>query len=81
MEDVRNEWERIKLSYEILSDKQMRMRYDRHESLAHPGAAMSRAAWSAVGWGLSGIGKSVWKIGEVAIETMATGSEEEPKDQ
>jgi hypothetical protein len=40
LSDVRDHWERIKLSYEILSDTKMRKRFDRHEALADPGKAM-----------------------------------------
>ena len=41
----------------------MRQKYDRHSVVADPGAAVSRAALNAVGWGLS----TFWRMGEQAI--------------
>ena len=43
-EDAREEWERIKLAYEILSDRKTRLRYDRAEVISDPSAALKRAA-------------------------------------
>lgn len=43
-EEVMEEWERISLSYSILSDPTTRKRYDRSEAIADPGAALQRAA-------------------------------------
>jgi DnaJ-class molecular chaperone len=63
LDDVRDHWERIKLSYEILSDVKMRKRFDRHEALADPGKAMQRAALGAVGSGIKG----VFKMGAFAF--------------
>lgn len=72
MEDVREEWERINLSYVILSDKRTRQRYDRNSNLADPGAAISRAAMKSVSWGLSNLAKGVFHVGSMAMETFST---------
>jgi len=70
MDDVREEWERIKLSYEILSNKRSRMKYDRHEMVKDPGEAMKRAALDAVGKGISGVGSGLWGIGSFALKKI-----------
>jgi len=79
LEEVTQEYERIKLSYEILSDRKRRLRYDRNIAIADPAAAMSRAAMNFVGWGLIGVGKGVLKLGELAINQVT--SNEDPKDE
>jgi hypothetical protein len=70
LDDVREEWERIKLSYEILSDKKTKKRYDRHAMIADPQAAMSRAAVDAVGKGISGLGHGLLNVGAFAVRQM-----------
>jgi len=75
LEDVRDEWERIKFSYEILSDKKMRARYEREYNLSHPGAAVGRAALGTVSWGVMELGKGLFKAGEFAISKIATDDE------
>lgn len=67
MDDVREEWERIKLSYEILVDRKLRVRYDRNSALADPAAAVGRAALGTIGWGLSGVGKGLIEVGKMAL--------------
>ena len=67
MDDVREEWERIKLSYEILADRKLRVRYDRNSALADPAAAVGRAALGTIGWGLSGVGKGLIEVGKMAL--------------
>ena len=67
MDDVREEWERIKLSYEILMDRKLRVRYDRNSALADPAAAVGRAALGTIGWGLSGVGKGLIEVGKMAL--------------
>lgn len=67
MDDVREEWERIKLSYEILTDRKLRVRYDRNSALADPAAAVGRAALGTIGWGLSGVGKGLIEVGKMAL--------------
>lgn len=68
LEEVREEWERVKFSYEILSDPKTRKKYDRNSSAAevldNPGGAVGRAV---VGGAMNGVGLvlgGVWKIGE-----------------
>jgi curved DNA-binding protein CbpA len=68
LDDVRDHWERIKLSYEILSDTKMRKRFDRHEALADPGKAMQRAALGAVGSGFKG----VFNMGAFAVTHLVS---------
>lgn len=70
-DDIRDEWERIKLSYEILSHKKTRMRYDRHSLLSDPGAAAQRAVLGAVGWGLKGVGEGLFQVGAGAWNAVA----------
>ncbi len=74
LDDVRDEWEQVKLSYEILTDAQMRKSYDRNSSVAEvlsdPGAAVGRAV---IGGAMSGLGLvlgGAWKLGEMAAKTM-----------
>ena len=57
LDDVRDHWERVKLFYEILIEPRTRRRYDRHEMLSDPGAAIQRSALDAVGKGFAGVGK------------------------
>mmetsp|Transcript_27964 Transcript_27964/g.39322 ORF Transcript_27964/g.39322 Transcript_27964/m.39322 type:complete len:219 (-) Transcript_27964:366-1022(-) len=80
-DDVREHWERIKLSYEILSDKKMRMKYDRHSTIADPGAAVGRAALSALGWGIAGVSKGLFKVGADAFDQMSKSGTETSKSQ
>ena len=74
LEDVREEWERVKLSYEILYDPKMRKNYDRNSSAAKvlddPAAAVGRAV---VGGAMNGIGLvlgGAWKLGEIATRKV-----------
>jgi DnaJ-class molecular chaperone len=68
LEDVRDQWERIKLSYEILSNPKTRIRYDRHDALSDPNAAIQRAVISAAFDGISNVGKGVTSIGSFAAQ-------------
>jgi len=52
LDDVRDEWERVRFSYKILSDKKMRARYERHSTISDPGASLRRTAFNAAGRGL-----------------------------
>lgn len=74
LEEARDEWERIKLAYEILSNPTTRKRYHRHEALADPGAAVQRAAVDAVVTGVVGLGKGVGKglfdMGAFAVDKI-----------
>mmetsp|Transcript_5886 Transcript_5886/g.12772 ORF Transcript_5886/g.12772 Transcript_5886/m.12772 type:complete len:222 (-) Transcript_5886:106-771(-) len=74
LDEVREEWERVKFSYEILSDPKMRKNYDRNSSVAevldNPGGAVGRAV---VGGAMGGIGLvlgGAWKLGEFATKTV-----------
>ena len=78
LDEVREHWERVKFSYEILSDKKSRAKYDRHSSLYDPGAALGRAALNTIGWGFSGIGKSVLNAGKFAVSQMTNNEEQKP---
>lgn len=67
LEEVREEWEKVKLSYEILIDRKTRLKYDRNSVVADPGAALTEAVGGAVGnvvgglfsWGIEGVFKFV----------------------
>ena len=78
MDEVRDEWEKIKLSYEILSNKRIRRRYDRHEMIADPGAAMGRAAMNAMGKGITNVGKGLFDFGAFAVQSVL--GEEDDKE-
>ena len=68
--EVRDEWERIKLAYEILGDPQRRKRYDRNEALADPGQAVQRAAVHAAFRGVTGMGKGMFDMGAFAVQSL-----------
>jgi DnaJ domain len=70
LNDVRDQWERIKLSYEILSNKKLRMKYDREEALADPGAAIQRAAVTAAMDSFVSIGKGIFDAGAFAVTKL-----------
>ena len=74
LEDVRDQWERIKFSYEILSDRQTRNRYNRHEVLADPGSALGRAAQEAVVRGVMGLGHAAFRAAAFAVEQATTAA-------
>lgn len=71
LDEVRDEWERIKLSYEILSDKKMRLKYDRQSALNDPGKALGRVALDTVSWGVTGLAKGIFHIGKQAVNAAA----------
>ncbi len=91
-DDVRLQWERIKLSYEILSNKKMRTRYERNLSISDPKAAMQRAAMDAaggaavgvasyVGKGIFAVGKGLFSMGAKAVsDSVNNNKKEEKKD-
>lgn len=76
LEDVRNEWEKVKFSYEILSDPKSRKSYDRNSSVAEvledPTRAVGRAVvggvFTAAGMGFG----AVLKVGEMAVKGVAS---------
>lgn len=76
LDDVRDEWERIRLSYEILKTPKLRKRYDRHEVLNDPGAAVRRAAadaaWSGVKGIATGVGKGLWNVASFAVQQASS---------
>jgi hypothetical protein len=69
LDDVRDEWERITLAYEILSDKKQRLKYDRHSALNDPAAALGRVALDTLGWGATNLIKGFVGLGGAAINT------------
>jgi hypothetical protein len=77
LDDVREEWERIKLSYEILRDNKTRRRFDRHEMVADPGAAMRRAAFEAATKGAVGVGKGLFNLGNFAVQQLSKNKDEQ----
>lgn len=72
-EDVEAHWERIQISYNILSEKKTRKQYDRHEVIHDPGAAMQRAAVGAAVAGVVGIGKGIFHVGASALDLVIGG--------
>ena len=75
LDDVRDHWERVKLSYEILIEPRTRRRYDRHEMLSDPGAAIQRSALDAVGKGFAGVGKGIFSMAAFAVKSVAKNEE------
>ena len=70
---VREQWEKIKLSYEILSDKKTRLRYDRADVIADPSAAIKRAAGKAVRDGATNFRNGLFDVGSKAFNGFMTG--------
>lgn len=66
---MRDEWERVKLAYEILSDKKLRLKFDRNSALNDPGAAVGRMALETIGWGVTGLAKGVMELGGLAVKS------------
>lgn len=68
---MREEWERVKFSYEILSDPKTRKSYDRNSSVAkvmdNPGAAVAGAVASGAMNGVGMVLGGAWKLTEVAL--------------
>lgn len=77
LDDVRDHWERVRLSYEILSNEKMRKKFDRHSAIVDPKAFMSRSAMDAIGWGLSGVSDGLFQIGKKAFSELTTTTETE----
>ena len=74
-DDVKDEWERIQLSYNILSEHKTRIKYDRHEMIDDPGAAVQRAVFGAAATGLLGIGKGIFHLGSSALDHIISEDE------
>lgn len=70
------------MSYEILRNPKTRKRFDRHEVLADPGGAVTRAvtdaALGAVGKGLAGVGSGLFAGVAFAFDKLA-GDEDKPR--
>lgn len=75
IDDVEAEWERIQISYNILSERKVRMKYDRHELIDDPGAAMQRAAVGAAAAGVTTIGKGLFRMGASALDLVLGGGD------
>lgn len=67
-DDVQAEFDRIQISYNILSEKKTRMQYDRHEVIDDPAAAVQRAVMGAAVSGVVGIGKGIFHIGSSVLD-------------
>lgn len=85
LDDVRDEWEKVKLAYEILSDPKTRQSYDRNsaaaEMLKDPGGAVGRAV---MGGAMSGIGLvlgGAWRLGEMATKKVYETAVAEKKEK
>ena len=77
--EVRDHWERISMSYRILSNPVRRRKYDRHEALADPAGALRRAAARAAWSGAVSAGKGLWNVGSHAVTTLAQQAEKAAK--
>jgi len=75
MDEVRDQWERIKLSYEILTDPKRRKKFDRHSMIADPGEAVKRAAIDAALSGVTGVGKGIFNMGVFAVRSIANNAQ------
>ncbi|KAL7560068.1 hypothetical protein ACA910_016129 [Epithemia clementina (nom. ined.)] len=73
VQDVRNHWEHVKLSYEILKDPLRRKRYDCNEVWSDPGRAVRRAATEAALEAVFSAGKGVWGIGTSFGSSVSEG--------
>lgn len=74
VQEVREHWDRILLSYEILSNPKRRLRYDRNEALdgalADPSTAVQKVAFSA----LVALTKGLWTLFTFAVKQFAKSS-------
>jgi DnaJ-class molecular chaperone len=73
--EVEDHWEKIRFSYEILSNPKLRKRYDQREAFSDPGRAIQRAAVSAAWSGMASVGKSIWGVGEFAVTQLSKEKE------
>lgn len=80
-DDVEAHWERIQISYKILSEEKTRKQYDRHDLIHDPGAAMQRAAVGAAVAGVVGIGKGIFDVGASALDLVLGGKDETAKEE
>ena len=89
-EEVRLQWEKIKLSYEILSNRKMRTRYERNTAIADPQEAIKKAAVDAaggaavgvasyVGKGMFAMGKGLFDMGAKAMSDSKNSSNKNNK--
>mmetsp|Transcript_12800 Transcript_12800/g.26105 ORF Transcript_12800/g.26105 Transcript_12800/m.26105 type:complete len:214 (+) Transcript_12800:247-888(+) len=80
VDDVRDEWEKIKISYELLTDRKRKLRWDRMNVANDPGAAAGRAVLGFVGGGLGLVGKGVFAGASMALEALSSEVDEAPPD-
>lgn len=78
LDDVREQWERINLSYKILKDVKLRKRFDRNEVIADPGKAVQRAMFDAAGSAVMGVGKGLFSVGAMAVGQVMKQKEDNP---
>lgn len=88
LDEVAEEWERIKFSYEILSDRKTRAKYDRNSAITDPSATLGRTAVELLGWGARGVGAGMFLMGkgiaaasEVAVKGMASELQRRDEDR
>lgn len=56
------------------------MKYDRHELIADPGAAMQRAAVGAAAAGVTSLGKGLFRMGASALDMVLGGGGDKKDD-
>jgi DnaJ-class molecular chaperone len=73
LDEVRDHWERITFSYNVLLDNKKRARYDRNSALDNPRAAFGRMALSVLAWGAGNVGNMLLSLATHAV-SQATHS-------
>jgi DnaJ domain len=83
-EEVRDHWERIRLSYQILKSPTLRKRYDRHEVMSDPKAALQRAAADAALKSVKSVGqglfRGIFSAGSFAVEQLTKEKQHPAKE-
>ena len=64
---LREQWERITWSYELLSDTRQRRKYDVHYAVAYPGQTLRRAASALACLGLAALSKGLATVKSLAM--------------
>ncbi|GMH56689.1 hypothetical protein TrST_g10870 [Triparma strigata] len=76
LSDVQKRWDDIKTSYEILSSKTQRIRWDRRDLVRKPGEAVGRLLLDGVGAGVGLAARGVFSLSGLVIDKL---SEEIPE--
>jgi hypothetical protein len=63
------------MMFVINGNPKTRKRYDRHDVLSDPNAAMQRAILDAAFDGITNVGKGIFGIGSFAVHAIAKGND------